>query len=39
MDGGHLGGGSEIKDWSKSRMKDCGRFIKPLNNSVQILML
>ena len=39
MGGGHLGCGSEIKDWNKLRMKDCDRFMNPLNNSVQILML
>lgn len=30
MVGGHLGGGSEIKDWNKSRMKVCGRFINSI---------
>lgn len=30
MNGGHLGGGSEIKDWNKPRMKDCGRFINSI---------
>lgn len=30
MNGGHLGGGSEIKDWNKPKMKDCGRFINSI---------